>query len=161
MAPSPSDLSAHAAAYLPKYMVPQLWVCVESLPLTPNGKLDRKAMPRPDAAPAGADRVFEPPQSSVEIKLAEIWSEVLQVGKVGVCDNFFDLGGHSLPAVRLVARVRSAFGVKLRIAALVEAPTLREFARLISRLEAPDPERHIARISPRARKRPLSRSKTA
>jgi acyl-coenzyme A synthetase/AMP-(fatty) acid ligase/acyl carrier protein len=105
-------LRAHLAARLPEYMVPVAYVQLKSLPLTANGKLDRRALPAPDTD-AYTVREYEAPVGETEIKLAEIWAEVLKVERVGRHDNFFDLGGHSLLAIKLVLRIRQEVGVKI------------------------------------------------
>ena len=120
------DLRAHAATRLPGYMVPGLFMVVPALPLTPNGKVDRRALPPPDG-PELDDYVA--PRSDVEAAVAAIWAEVLDTARVGVHDNFFDLGGDSIRAVRLVGLLRAhGFGYAVRdvlrhqsVAALVRA----------------------------------------
>jgi thioesterase domain-containing protein/acyl carrier protein len=115
-------------------MVPQWVVELEALPLTPNGKLDRDALPAPEAS---LQRDYAPPRDVVEFKVAKVWEEVLGVGQVGVRDNFFDLGGHSLAAVRLMAHLRGMFGKELPLSALFQNGTVEELSRLLR--EAGDP----------------------
>ncbi|UGQ48160.1 non-ribosomal peptide synthetase [Massilia endophytica] len=110
---------------LPEYMVPAAMVVLDSLPLTPNGKLDRKALPAPEAA-AGRERVA--PRNAAEQRLAQLWGEVLNHAEVGVTDDFFDLGGHSLSAIRLMARINDAFGTGLPLRVLFEATTIEQLA---------------------------------
>jgi amino acid adenylation domain-containing protein len=112
-------LRAHAAAGLPRHLVPQHVVLLDRLPLTPNGKLDRAALP----APGGAATDGRPPRTPREEVLCALFAEVLGVPRVGVDDGFFDLGGHSLLATQLLNRVRETFGVRLTIRSLFEAPT--------------------------------------
>jgi len=99
------DLRSHLQAQLPQALVPAAYVRLQALPLTTNGKLDRKALPEPDQT-AWLSREYAAPQGSVEIALAQIWSDVLNVEQVGRHDNFFELGGHSLLAVTLIERMR-------------------------------------------------------
>lgn len=118
---------------LPEYMVPTIWMWLEALPLSANGKIDRKVLPRPDATQMQA--TFEPPEGAMEQELAKIWAEVLGVERVGRRDNFFELGGHSLMAVQIAVRLRSRLGRDVPLAALFNAPTLRQFAQQMDVME--------------------------
>uniref|UniRef100_UPI0013D50505 non-ribosomal peptide synthetase n=1 Tax=Myxococcus vastator TaxID=2709664 RepID=UPI0013D50505 len=121
-------LRSHVKQRLPEYMVPSVYVVLESLPLTPNGKVDRKALPAPDAqGPKTAH--FEAPRTASEQKLASIFAEVLNVERVGLDGDFFELGGHSLLATQLVSRVREAFHVELPLRDVFEAPTVEKLAQ--------------------------------
>ncbi|HXO42091.1 MAG TPA: amino acid adenylation domain-containing protein, partial [Thermoanaerobaculia bacterium] len=120
-------LRAHLAATLPDYMIPTAWVELASVPLTPNGKVDRRALP----AVEEQARPYVAPRTPVEELLAGLFSEVLERAQVGVHDNFFDLGGHSLIATRLMARVRDAVGVELPLRKLFEGPTVAALAQAI------------------------------
>ncbi|HEY0640976.1 MAG TPA: amino acid adenylation domain-containing protein [Pseudonocardiaceae bacterium] len=127
----PSDLTAPLAARLPDYMVPGVFVTLDRLPLTPNGKVDRKALPAPEPVTVmGLDH--EPPFGDCEEILAEVWIDVLGLSRVDRRDNFFALGGHSLQATRMLARVRDQFEIELPVRAVFEAPTL---AGLAARIE--------------------------
>jgi thioesterase domain-containing protein len=108
-------------------MVPGAYVRLEALPLTPNGKLDRAALPVPDGA-AYARRAPEPPRTMAEQVLASIWTEVLGVQRVDRRSHFFDLGGHSMLAVRMVARVREALNPAATVEDVFAHPTLYELA---------------------------------
>jgi acyl carrier protein len=130
-------LRAHLRAHLPEHMVPSAFVALDALPLTPSGKLDRRALPVPDAAAAGEG--FVRPRDATEETLAAIWAEVLERGAVGVTDDFFDLGGHSMLAMRVAARARAAFGVELTVRALFEYRTVEALARLVAELGAAAP----------------------
>jgi thioesterase domain-containing protein len=110
--------------------VPSAFVVLEALPVTPNGKLDRKALPAPDHT-ALASAQYEAPEGEVEETLAQIWREVLGVERISRHDNFFDLGGHSLLTVQLVARVLSVFGVQIPIMSLFKEPTLKRLAEVL------------------------------
>ncbi|HEX6746468.1 MAG TPA: amino acid adenylation domain-containing protein [Longimicrobium sp.] len=145
--PDAAALRAHLKALLPEYMVPSAWVRLEALPLTPNGKLDRKALPAPEGD-AYASREYEAPVGKIEVALAEIWTELLKVERVGRRDHFFDLGGHSLLATQVVSRVRQVLDVELAVAAVFEKPVLAELAERILelRLARFDPET-LARLA--------------
>ena len=125
------NLRLHVSARLPEYMVPAAYVRLQSLPLTVNGKLDRKALPIP-GGDAYASRQYEPPVGKIELALAEIWTELLKVDRVGRRDNFFSLGGHSLLAVRMIARVRASFGTGLALFSFIQTPTIEYLAHLLS-----------------------------
>src|SRR5262249_34971494 len=114
---------------LPEFMVPAAVVVLDKLPLTANGKLDRSALPAPVWGGAAGYRA---PRTRSEEVLAELYSEVLQVPRVGIDDNFFDLGGHSLLATRLVSRIRAVLGVEVLIRDVFDCPTIAELAPRIS-----------------------------
>jgi amino acid adenylation domain-containing protein len=123
---SPISLQEALAQTLPAYMVPSQIAMLDSLPLTPNGKLDRASLPSLEA-PAAARAE---PMTELEAELAAVWEELLE-REVGPDESFFEVGGHSLLAIRLVARIRSEFGVKLTLKALIEAPTVGALAARI------------------------------
>jgi acyl carrier protein len=108
---------------------------IAALPLTANGKVDRRALPRPDLSAATSDRVYVAPRSPVELALAAIWGELLDVKQVSVDDDFFDLGGHSLLATRMIARVRERLHLQVPLRALFEAPALADFAQRLGALQ--------------------------
>jgi amino acid adenylation domain-containing protein len=144
-------LRAHLAHGLPEYMVPAAYVGLERLPLTPNGKTDRKALPAPEGD-AYARRGYEAPATGTEVALAEIWSEVLRLDRVGRHDHFFELGGHSLLAVRVISRVRQAFGTEAALRDVFERPVLADFARGVDEAARADlpPIEPVDRDSPLA-----------
>jgi amino acid adenylation domain-containing protein len=125
---------------LPEYMVPSAIVALESLPLTPSGKIDVKNLPAPEAAAARAQKFVEP-STPVEREIAQIWREILGVERVGLHDDFFDLGGHSLLLTQVIARLRDQFGVEITLRALFDAPTLYELTALVAsaQVQAADP----------------------
>ncbi|PZH19195.1 hypothetical protein C1I97_02880 [Streptomyces sp. NTH33] len=130
------DVRREAALRLPGPMVPSQFVIVDALPLTPNGKLDRAALPAPRARTAHA---FTPPRDPVEEVLCSLFAEVLGVRAVGIHDDFFQQGGHSLAAIRLMGRIRAVFGTELTVRSLFEAPTVARFAPLLGRDAGGDP----------------------
>jgi amino acid adenylation domain-containing protein len=121
-------LRAHLAAALPEHMVPSAYVALERMPRTPGGKLDRRALPAPEGD-AFARQRYEPPATDTELALAELWSGVLGVERVGRWDHFFELGGHSLRAVQVISRVRQVLGAEVALGELFERPVLADFAR--------------------------------
>jgi amino acid adenylation domain-containing protein len=123
---------------LPEYMVPVKWIELESLPLTLNGKVDRRALPGPYATPAGNSNGSEGLRTPVEEVLADIWSRVLGIERIGPFDNFFELGGQSLLATRVISQIREIFHLELPVRYLFEAPTVAELAdrlRVVQREE--------------------------
>jgi len=109
---------------LPSFMIPSAFVVLEALPLTPNGKIDRKALPAPDHARPDIEKAFVAPRTPIEEMIAGIWSQVLNLEKVGVYDNFFSLGGHSLLATQVAQRVRQTFNIELPLRLFFETPTV-------------------------------------
>ena len=128
-----AELRDYLAAELPDYMVPTYFVMLEKMPLNPNGKVDRKALPEPARTGAG----YIAPRDEVEEKLAQIWAEVLSLGKsaIGIDDDFFELGGHSLKATTLVYRIYKELQVNLEIEKVFTHPTIRELAQQLRNLE--------------------------
>ncbi|HEX6910409.1 MAG TPA: amino acid adenylation domain-containing protein, partial [Longimicrobium sp.] len=124
-------LRAHLSERLPEYMVPAAYVQLDALPVTPNGKVDRKALPAPEGD-AFATRGYEAPAGETEQALAEIWSDVLGVERVGRRDHFFALGGHSLLVARVVSRVRQVLGAQVEFGAVFEHPVLRDLAEALA-----------------------------
>lgn len=124
-------LREHLRSKLPEYMVPAAFVALEQLPLTPNGKVDRKALPAPEAKGSGNTEDCIAPRTPTEKKLAGIWQELLGVDCVGLRDNFYDLGGHSLLTIRLQSRIQDSFGILLPIAELFRHPNIEGIARVL------------------------------
>jgi amino acid adenylation domain-containing protein len=118
-------LREHVGRELPRYMVPIVVTGLAEMPLTVSGKVDRKALPAPDLPTEGAGRA---PRTAIEEQLCEIAAGVLGLGRVGVDDNFFDLGGNSLTAMRLASRARTALGLAIEVRTVFEAPTVEQLA---------------------------------
>ena len=125
------EVRAYLRARLPEYMVPVMFVLLESLPLTISGKVDRKALPPPSLGEPALGGKFVPARSDLERLLAGIFAELLGVAKVGIQDNFFDLGGHSLLAIRLVSRLREALKLGFSITQVFENPTVAGLAEAL------------------------------
>jgi amino acid adenylation domain-containing protein len=126
------QLRSFLRASLPEHMVPSAFVLLDALPLTTNAKIDRAALPAPDAIRPELDGVFVAPRNQTEARVAEVWASVLKLDRVGVYDNFMELGGHSVLATQIVSRLREAFLVDLQLRAIFEAPTVSALAETIA-----------------------------
>ncbi len=118
---------------LPDYMVPSIFIALEEIPLTPNGKVDRKQLPKPKASTRETSTPIASPRNRVEEQLVQIWSEILGVNRVGVRDNFFDLGGHSLLLIRVHARLRHELDPDVAVIDLFRYPTIESMASWLNR----------------------------
>jgi acyl-coenzyme A synthetase/AMP-(fatty) acid ligase/acyl carrier protein len=116
---------------LPEYMIPTEFVLLDELPLMSTGKIDRRALPDPDKQKPDPRTASVEPRRPIEQTLANIWAEVLLVPKVGLHDNFFDLGGHSLAASQVISRVIQTFQIELPVKALFDAPTVADMALIV------------------------------
>ncbi len=125
---------------LPGYMVPSAFIILDTLPLTPNGKVDRRALPAPDQSHTQLADAYVAPRTPEEQLLSQIWAEVLKIEKIGVHDNFFDLGGHSLMATQVVSRMRAAFDHDIALRSLFEAPTIESLVEVITKQQAAELE---------------------
>jgi acyl carrier protein len=127
--PDAAALRAHLTARLPDYMIPALYLPMEKLPLSPNGKVDRLRLPAPHdvAAPATPSAVAEP-RSALEQKVAGVWKDLLEVPTLGLDDNFFEVGGHSLLLARMQERLREELGRDVSVLDLFEFTTVRTLA---------------------------------
>jgi amino acid adenylation domain-containing protein len=152
-APSAAELRAHLRARLPEHMVPSAFVVLDALPLTPNGKLDRRALPAPEGG-RGADEHVAP-RDGLELRLARLWAEVLGLDAVGVRDDFFALGGHSLVALRLLASVERMTGRRVPMATLLAGPTVERLAAALRADEAAAPTGPLVPIQPAGDAAPL------
>ncbi|MBF6415523.1 non-ribosomal peptide synthetase [Nocardia cyriacigeorgica] len=145
--PDPEQLRARVAAELPGYMVPAYLVVLDEIPLTPVGKLDRAALPVPDFA--AARRPYLAPHGPVEQAVAEVFADVLGSERVGADESFFELGGNSLSATRVVARVNAALGSTIALRDLFDAPTVAQLSARI--VPATDGARGRFVLAPRVR----------
>ncbi len=128
-APSVATLRHGLAETLPGYMIPSVFVFLESLPRLPNRKIDRLALPAPNGQRPKSKETFVAPRDDLEIRIAKIWEKTLKVTPVGVRDDFFELGGDSLRAISLALEIEQALGRRLPLAILCEAPTIERLAR--------------------------------
>ncbi|HEY0727121.1 MAG TPA: amino acid adenylation domain-containing protein, partial [Pyrinomonadaceae bacterium] len=129
--PDASTLRRYLADSLPAHMIPSVFVSLEKLPLTPGGKVDRRALPAPNAMGNGTGSEYVSPRTAVEEVLAGIWREVLGVERVGIHDNFLDLGGHSMLAMRCVSAMRRLFRIDIPLRVLFETADLEELAHTL------------------------------
>jgi amino acid adenylation domain-containing protein len=132
---------------LPEYMIPAAFVVLDALPLTPNGKVERRSLPAP-AAIAGDEDSFIAPRDAIELQLVEIWEEVLRVRSIGVTDDFFDLGGNSLLAVRLMAQIEIQFGQELSLSTLFQGATIEGLASALRNKTGGSPWSHLVALRP-------------
>jgi len=158
--PHASELRSFLQEKLPEYMVPSVFVKLDTMPLTPSGKLDRRMLPRPEAATENATPSFAAPESETERTIAGIWQEVLRVDRVGVDDNFFDLGGYSLLMIQVFARLRRAVRKPFTVTDLFRYPTVAALARFFNPATAESPAlRPDVGVRVRARRQALDRRK--
>lgn len=129
-----SQLRDRLTRHLPGYMIPAYFVQMDQMPLTPNGKLNRNLLPEPDGKRYG-DTEYVPPRNSTEMKLTKIWQDVLGLEQVGIRDNFFDIGGHSLRATTLIAKIQKQLHVQIPLRNIFQFPTIEQLAQAIMTME--------------------------
>ena len=130
------DLRHHLKEKLPDYMIPAAFVLLDNLPLTPSGKIERRALPAPEATRSEWAENYAMPRNPLEEVLVKLWAEVLRLERVGIHDNFFEVGGHSLMATRLISAIQTTFQVELPLRSLFEAPTVASQAELLAKIMA-------------------------
>jgi amino acid adenylation domain-containing protein len=153
--PTTAELRAFLRAGLPEHLVPGAIVFLGALPLLPNGKVDRRALPEPPETRPELGAAYVAPRDEVERVLAELWEATLGVRPIGVTDGFVQLGGHSLGALRLAARVRQRFQRDLPLAVLLEDATIEQLAALLRRPVPADPASPLVAFRPGGTRRPL------
>jgi acyl carrier protein len=134
--PSLLNLKSFLQERLPEYMIPSVFVLLDALPVMSTGKVDRRLLPDPGKSRPDLQVPYVPPRSPVEAILSRIWAEVLSLDAVGVYDNFFDLGGHSLSATRVVSRVLKQFQLDIPLQPLFQSPTVADMAAAITEHQA-------------------------
>ncbi len=154
-APTASDLRSFLKDKVPEYMVPSVFMLLDSLPTMPNGKADRGALPKPDQARPEMQKTFVGPRDELELQLTALWEEVLNVRPIGVTDNFFELGGHSLLAVRLFALIDRRLGKKIPLAALFRGATVESLADIVRQNSSSETPSSLVPLQPSGSKRPL------
>jgi acyl carrier protein len=115
-------------------MIPSVFVQMDSFPLNPNGKVNRKVLPIPTNERPELNQIYIAPQTPIQEILAEIWAEVLGVKQVGIDDNFFQLGGHSLKAIQLIGKIRQTLELDITIRHLFTSPSVKELATVLGEL---------------------------
>jgi amino acid adenylation domain-containing protein len=129
--PPASVLRQFVQATMPEYMVPSTIVRLTAFPTTPSGKVDRRALPAPTGIDREPNQTLIPPQDEIETKLVKIWEKLLEVNPIGVTDNFFDLGGHSLLITLLLIEIELLLARRLPVTIMFQAPTIRQLADII------------------------------
>lgn len=140
---------------LPDYMIPSASIVLDRLPITPSGKLDRRALPSPDEIRPELEDTFIAPRNELEIQLTKIWRKVLGMPTIGIRDNFFEVGGHSLIAVRLFAEIEQTWGKNLPLATLFQAQTIEKMADILMEKAWVAPWSSLVPIQPNGSKPPL------
>ncbi len=151
LAPGVNELRSFLREQLPEYMVPSAFVALEELPLTRHGKVDRQALPVPESQRPELEATYLAPRTKLEEAIAAIWQEVLRVDKVGVNDNFFDLGGHSLLMVQVHSKLRESFSKDISLIEMFRNPTVSSLARYFSEEQSQQPA--LQKAHERAQKR--------
>jgi len=150
-APSPEELRAFLRAQLPLYMVPVSFVEMAEMPLLPSGKVDRRTLPEPATGDAAVPSPYIEPRNEVERQLAAIWCELLNVKEFSVTDNFFDLGGNSLLAMQVLARIRRTFEVEVSVRSLFDGPSIDALGKAVEEAKASGSVPRVPPIVPRPR----------
>ena len=150
-----SDLKHHLKEKLPDYMVPSAMVYMDKLPLTANNKVDRKALPEPSSFSSSTSKEYMEPKTLTEKKLTTIWSSILKIEKIGVLDDFFEIGGHSMIAVTMIIKIEKEFGIRLPLATLFEQSNIQRLAKVIENGIEPDRWRSLVLLRPGGSRKPL------
>ncbi len=151
---SPTDLRHFLRERLPGYMVPADYVLLDKFPLTPTGKIDRKNLPVPEKTLLAVANEYVPPRNELEAALVEIWQKLLKRERIGIHDNFFDLGGHSLLSAQLFAAIDKQLNKHLPLATLFRAPTIAELAECLV-TETADTRSSLVPIQPNGDRYPF------
>jgi acyl carrier protein len=123
------ELRGFLKQQLPDFMIPTAFLYLESMPLTPNGKVDRKSLPKPELQ---QKETYVKPQNEIERQVTSLWQDVLKLEKIGIHDNFFDLGGHSLNIIEIQTRVKELFNKELSVVDFFKYPSVNSFAKFLS-----------------------------
>jgi len=150
-----AELRQFLKTKIPDYMIPSSFIFIEQFPLTPNGKIDRKALPSPIEAAPQLDKVYLEPQTEMEKKLAKIWSDVLKIQRIGIDENFFEIGGHSMIAVTLMVKIEKELGKRLPLAILFDHSNIHDMAQLLEKEIKPINWGSLVPIRSKGSKKPL------
>ena len=140
---------------LPEYMVPAVFMKLDAFPVTPNGKIDRSALPEPNRIELESKRTVMKARDALESQLTEIWEQVLEINPISIKDNFFDIGGYSLLAVRVFNAIREATGKSLPLATLFQASTIEELAAVMRKGEERKDSSVLVSIQPKGTRTPF------
>ncbi|MEH2128461.1 non-ribosomal peptide synthetase [Nostoc sp.] len=154
-----SELQRFLRQQLPEYMMPSTFIMLKALPLTPNGKVNYSALSESNGDRLELAATYEPPQNEVEQAIANIWQQMLNVEKVGIYDNFFDIGGHSLLLVQIHAKLREIFPTNISVINLFEHPTINSLAKYLTQKQTEIPS--FEESTQRAQSRTASRQSRA
>ncbi|MEW6735544.1 MAG: thioesterase domain-containing protein, partial [Acidobacteriota bacterium] len=150
-----AELKAHLQSKLPEYMIPSAFVMLESIPLTPNKKVDRKALPAPTGLRTEYQAHYLAPRDNIELQLVHIWEELLNLSPIGVKDNFFDLGGHSLLTVRMMAKIEKLFGRALPLSTVFQGSTVEQLASILRQETILESSLPLVALQPNGSKHPF------
>ena len=154
-APTVTELRRALAKTLPEQMIPSAYVVLDALPLAPNGKVNRRELPAPGQSRPDLEVPYVAARTPFEKALADIWSSALAVGPIGIHDNFFDLGGNSLLATRIMSRVLHSFHVEMAMSGLFAKPTIQELAlAILEKLAQQAGSKGVHRLCPDAESPP-------
>jgi surfactin family lipopeptide synthetase A len=154
--PTSSTLRHSIKEKLPDYMIPSAFVMLEAMPLTPNSKIDRRALSQLSVKSLKlSEKTFVAPRDALELQLTQIWEDILNIRPIGIHDNFFEIGGHSLLAVRLMADIQQRFGKNLSLATLFQGATIEKLAMLIHQQTDSQSWSPLVAIQPHGSKRPF------
>ncbi|MBE8994142.1 non-ribosomal peptide synthetase [Microcystis aeruginosa] len=146
------QLKQHLKTYLPDYMIPSQIIRLDEFTLTPNGKIDRQALPLPHHE---FQSLYEAPRNKIEQQLTEIWSLILECEKISIHDNFFDLGGHSILAIKLLNQIQKNFNQELSLTSLFQNPTIAQLAQQLSQVEVQPSISDLLVLQPSGQKTPI------
>jgi thioesterase domain-containing protein/acyl carrier protein len=153
--PTAIELRSYMKEKLPQYMLPQAFVLMDALPLSSNGKVARGQLPEPEHAHARSENTSVAPTNSTEVRLLQIWENLFGIQPIGIRDDFFDLGGHSILALRLMASIQKQFKQELPLATLLAEPTIERLARILQQQSGDSHWSPLVAIQPAGPKPPF------